>query len=46
MVDVTEIPIEPNIFKIYSERFREADHLYRIQVEAQTIVNDAMAAKP
>lgn len=32
-----------DIYKIYAESFRGADHLHRIQVEAQTIVNDALA---
>ena len=35
-----------NIYKIYAESFRGVDHLRRIQEEAQTIVNAAMAAKP
>jgi phosphoglucomutase len=35
-----------NIYKIYAESFHGADHLHRIQEEAQSIVNDAMAAKP
>jgi phosphoglucomutase len=33
-----------NIYKIYAESFRGADHLRRILVEAQTIVSDALAA--
>lgn len=33
-----------DIYKIYAESFRGADHLRRIQEEAQTIVNDALAA--
>jgi phosphoglucomutase len=33
-----------NIYKIYAESFRGADHLSRILDEAQTIVNDALAA--
>jgi len=33
-----------NIYKIYAESFRGADHLRRILAEAQTIVSDAMAA--
>jgi phosphoglucomutase len=33
-----------NIYKIYAESFRGADHLRRIQEEAQTIVSDALAA--
>jgi phosphoglucomutase len=33
-----------NIYKIYAESFRGADHLRRILGEAQTIVNDALAA--
>jgi phosphoglucomutase len=32
-----------NIYKIYAESFRGADHLRRILEEAQTIVNDAIA---
>jgi phosphoglucomutase len=32
-----------DIYKIYAESFRGADHLRRIQEEAQTIVNDAIA---
>jgi len=32
-----------NIYKIYAESFRGADHLRRILDEAQTIVNDALA---
>jgi phosphoglucomutase len=35
-----------DIYKIYAESFRGADHLSRILVEAQTIVNDALAASP
>jgi phosphoglucomutase len=35
-----------NIYKIYAESFLGADHLRRIQEEAQTIVNSAMAATP
>ena len=35
-----------NIYKIYAESFRGADHLRRILDEAQTIVGDALAAKP
>jgi phosphoglucomutase len=35
-----------NIYKIYAESFRGADHLRRIQEEAQTIVSDALAAAP
>jgi phosphoglucomutase len=35
-----------NIYKIYAESFRRADHLQRIIEEAQTIVNDALAASP
>jgi phosphoglucomutase len=34
------------IYKIYGESFRGADHLRRILEEAQTIVNDALAAAP
>ena len=33
-----------NIYKIYAESFRGADHLTRILEEAQTIVSDAVAA--
>jgi phosphoglucomutase len=33
-----------NIYKIYAESFRGADHLRRILEEAQTIVNDALSA--
>ena len=35
-----------NIYKIYAESFRGADHLRRILEEAQTIVSDALAASP
>jgi len=35
-----------NIYKIYAESFRGADHLRLIQEEAQAIVNDALAALP
>jgi phosphoglucomutase len=35
-----------DIYKIYAESFRGADHLQRIIEEAQTIVNDALAASP
>jgi phosphoglucomutase len=35
-----------DIYRIYAESFSGADHLKRIQDEAQTMVNDAMAAKP
>jgi phosphoglucomutase len=35
-----------NIYKIYAESFRGADHLRRILEEAQTIVSDALAAAP
>ena len=35
-----------DIYKIYAESFRGADHLRRILGEAQTMVNDAMAATP
>ena len=35
-----------DIYKIYAESFRGADHLRRILEEAQTIVNDAVAAAP
>jgi len=33
-----------DIYKIYAESFRGADHLRRILEEAQTIVNDALVA--
>jgi phosphoglucomutase len=33
-----------NIYKIYAESFRGTDHLHRIQEEAQTIVNTALAS--
>ena len=35
-----------DIYKIYAESFRGADHLKRIQEEAQMIVSDALAASP
>src|SRR5512143_1268111 len=35
-----------DIYKIYAESFRGPDHLRRILEEAQTIVNDALAASP
>jgi phosphoglucomutase len=35
-----------NIYKIYAESFRGADHLHRIQEEAQAIVSDTLAASP
>ncbi len=35
-----------DIYKIYAESFRGADHLGRILEEAQIIVNDALAAPP
>ncbi|MGP8210629.1 MAG: phosphoglucomutase (alpha-D-glucose-1,6-bisphosphate-dependent) [Syntrophobacteraceae bacterium] len=35
-----------DIYKIYAESFRGARHLRRILEEAQTIVNDALAAAP
>ena len=35
-----------NIYKIYAESFLGADHLKRIQEEAQAIVGDALAASP
>ena len=34
-----------DIYKIYAESFRGADHLRRIQAEAQAIVSDALAAR-
>jgi phosphoglucomutase len=33
-----------NIYKIYAESFQGADHLRRIQEEAQAIVSAALAA--
>lgn len=33
-----------NIYKIYAESFRGADHLHRIQKEAQTIIDAALTA--
>ncbi|MGB3940297.1 MAG: phosphoglucomutase (alpha-D-glucose-1,6-bisphosphate-dependent) [Candidatus Manganitrophaceae bacterium] len=35
-----------NIYKIYAESFRGADHLRRILEEAQTLVGDALAVSP
>jgi phosphoglucomutase len=35
-----------SIYKVYAESFRGADHLRRILEEAQTIVDDALAASP
>ncbi|MDN5836480.1 MAG: phosphoglucomutase (alpha-D-glucose-1,6-bisphosphate-dependent) [Nitrosospira sp.] len=35
-----------NIYKIYAESFRGADHLHGILEEAQTMVGDALAAAP
>jgi len=35
-----------DIFKIYAESFRGADHLHRILEEAQRIVSDVLAASP
>jgi phosphoglucomutase len=35
-----------NIYKIYAESFRGADHLRRILEEAQSIVDDAISAVP
>ncbi len=35
-----------NIYKIYAESFHGADHLRRIQEEAQAIVSDTLAASP
>ena len=32
-----------NIYKIYAESFRGADHLHRILMEAQTIVSDTLS---
>ena len=34
-----------NIYKIYAESFKGADHLRRIQEEAQTIVNNALTTR-
>jgi phosphoglucomutase len=34
-----------NIYKIYAESFRGADHLRRVLEEAQIIVNDALASE-
>ena len=33
-----------DIYKIYAESFQGADHLHRIQEEAQTIINTAIAS--
>ena len=35
-----------DIYKIYAESFQGEDHLHRILAEAQTIINDALAASP
>ena len=35
-----------NIYKIYAESFRGADHLRQLLQEAQSIVSDALAAAP
>ncbi len=35
-----------DVYKIYAESFRGADHLRRILAEARTIVSDALAAGP
>ena len=35
-----------DVYKIYAESFRDAEHLRRIQQEAQTIVAAALAAAP
>ena len=35
-----------NIYKIYAESFQGADHLQRIQREAQTIIHTALSASP
>jgi phosphoglucomutase len=35
-----------NIYKIYAESFQGAEHLQRIQAEAQTIVNSALTGSP
>jgi len=35
-----------DIYKIYAESFRGANHLRRLLEGAQTILNDALAASP
>ena len=35
-----------DIYKIYAESFRGADHLHRILGEAQAMVNETLAAMP
>lgn len=35
-----------NIYKIYAESFRGADHLRRLLAEAQTMIDDALAVSP
>jgi phosphoglucomutase len=35
-----------NIYKIYAESFQGADQLHRVLRQAQTIINDALAASP
>jgi len=35
-----------DLYKMYAESFRGADHLRRILEEAQTIVSDTLAAAP
>jgi phosphoglucomutase len=35
-----------NIYKIYAESFRGAEHLHRILEDAQTLVSDALAGAP
>lgn len=35
-----------NIYKIYAESFRDADHLRRILEQAQTIIGEALSASP
>jgi len=35
-----------DIYKVYAESFRGADHLCRILEEAQSLVSDAVAAAP
>ena len=35
-----------NIYKIYAESFQGANQLHRILKQAQTIINDALAASP
>ncbi|MEO6754656.1 MAG: alpha-D-glucose phosphate-specific phosphoglucomutase, partial [Opitutus sp.] len=35
-----------NIYKIYAESFRGADHLHRLLAEAQTTINEALGVSP